>query len=53
MGKWEGTQVGQVTSSDQRYIPDHMASSSVHKVRRRRRKRETFGAMEFVFPSHH
>lgn len=39
---WEGTQPGQVTPNDHRRIPNHMASCSVTKTGRRRRKWEIF-----------
>ena len=45
---WEGTQLGQLTPTDQRDIPYHITSFSAYKAG----KRGTFGAMAFVFPSH-
>ena len=49
---WEGTQLGQLTPTDQRDIPHHMASCSAYKAGGRRRKGGTFGVMAFVFPIH-
>lgn len=50
----EGWEETQVTQTDQRDISDHMSPCLIYKVGgRRRRKGETFGAMEFVFLSHH
>jgi len=48
---WEGTQLGQLTPTDQKDIPYHMTSCSSCKAGRRRRKEGTFGVMMFVFPS--
>ena len=36
---WEGTQLGQLTPTDQRDIPDHKMSCSAYKAGGRRRKR--------------
>ena len=49
---WEGTQLGQLTPTAQRDIPDHMTSCSAYKAGGRRGKAGTIGAMAFVFPSH-
>ena len=48
---WEGTQVGQLTPTDQRDILDHMASCSTYKAGGRRRKGGMFGVMVFVSPT--
>lgn len=50
---WEETQMGQVTQSDQRGIPEHVTSCPGYKVWGRRRKGGMFGLMVFVFPNHH
>lgn len=49
MGGWEETQLGQVTQSDQRDIPDHARSCSVDKVDGRRVEGGIWGMMVFVF----
>ena len=48
---WEGTQLGQLTPTDQRAIPYHMTSCSAYKAGEEE-GRGTFGVMVFVFPSH-
>ena len=47
---WEGTQLGQLTPTDQRDIPYHMTSWSAYKAGGRRRKGGTFGVMAFCLP---
>ena len=50
---WKGTQLGQLTPTDQRAIPYHMVSCLAYKAEGTRRKEETFRLMAFVFPSNH
>jgi len=50
---WEGTQLGQLTPTDQRDIPCHITSCSAYKADGRRKKRWTWEVMAFVFPSNH
>lgn len=40
LGGWQETQPEQVTSNDQKNVPDHMTSRSVHKVRGREKRKE-------------
>ena len=47
---WEGTQLGQLTPTAQRDIPDHMMPCSAYKAGRRRRKRGMFRVMAFCLP---
>jgi len=49
----EGTQLGQLTPTDQKSIPYYMMSCSAHKSGGRRRKSGKFGVMVFVCPSKH
>lgn len=49
---WERTQLGQVTPTDTRDIPDHTGPCSAYKPgRRRRRKQRMFWAVVLVFSS--
>ena len=51
---WEGTQLGQLTPTDQRDIPYHMTSCSAYKAGGRRHTHtHTFRVMVFVFPGNH
>jgi len=50
-GSWEGTQLGQLTPSDQRDVPYQKTSCSAYKVGGRRRKLRIFRVIVFVFPS--
>lgn len=49
---WEGTQMGQLSPTDQKDIPDHKASCTVYKVGERRMEERKFGVIVFVFPGH-
>lgn len=49
---WEGTRARQLTPTDPRNIPGHMASCSVYKAGGRR-KWGMSGVMVFVIPNHH
>jgi len=50
---WEGTQLGQLTPTDQRDVLYRMTSCSAMKAVERRRRGEMFRVMVFVFPSNH
>jgi len=50
---WEGTQLGQLTSSGQRDIPCHMTLCSAIKAQRKEEKGMTLIVMTLVFPSNH
>jgi len=50
---WEGTQLGQLTPTDENNIPYHTMSCSACKAGERGRKWGTFGVMAFLFSSSH
>lgn len=51
--EWEGTQLGQLTPTEQGDIPCHMTTCSAIKTDRRIRKGVMVVFMAFVFPSKH
>ena len=46
---WEGTQLGQLTPTDQRDIPYHMTSCSAIKAGGKKEEGRMFGVMAFLF----
>lgn len=52
-GVWEGTQPGQLTTTDPRDIPYPTAPCSAHTAGGRSKKSGTSGGVAFVCPTHH